>query len=151
MNPCRLNPCVEEGSLCVPRTVGIDESGTPVYNYTCTDTCMRQPSGLDYKGSLSHSRSGKRCVLWREAAKQHSYLERTLARYFEFYRLYYNYEVGNMETSVIGDTNYCRGVMYPVVQKNVGPWCYVAANNSQLVRELCDVNYCPDTGKMSKL
>ena len=147
MNPCRLNPCVEEGSRCVPRSEGLSESGTTVFNYTCTDPCMRQPSGIDYSGSLTSSDSGKRCALWREAAKQHSFLERRLNQYVYLNMRYFR---RGIETTVIGDTNYCRGVPWMNVEENVGPWCYVTANNSQLVRELCDVNYCPDAGKISK-
>ena len=145
LNPCRLTPC-EEGSLCVPRSAGTDGNGSSVFNYTCTDTCMRQASGFDYRGSLTRSRSGKTCALWREAAKQHPYLERRLQRYSSLYKLYIG-QKDDIETTAIGETNYCRGVKWDIVEENVGPWCYVTANNSELVREMCDVDYCPDAGK----
>ena len=150
LNPCRLNPCVEEGSLCVPRLAGTDESGTMVFNYTCTDTCMRQTTGLDYRGSLSRSRSGNTCTLWREVTKRLPYVERRLKEYSDLYKRYFS-QVGDVETWAIGDTNYCRGVMSTESMDNVGPWCYVTANNSDPIRELCDVNYCPDAGKIWKV
>ena len=128
----------------------MDESGTSMFNYTCMDTCMRQPTGLDYRGSLSRSRSGKTCALWREATKQeHSFLKVRLENYSRLYRKYFR-GVGDIETTV-HDTNYCRSLPWVTAQENVGPWCYVTANNSQLFRELCDVNYCPDAGKISKV
>ena len=109
---------------------------------------MRQPTGLDYRGSLNHSRSGKTCTLWREAEKQHYDVEWKLEEYSRLYKKYIP-GVGDIET-VVGNTNYCRGLLV-TAQENVGPWCYVTANNSQLVRELCDVNYCPDAGKISNV
>ncbi|XP_062298253.1 plasminogen activator, urokinase b [Scomber scombrus] len=81
---------------------------------TVKGTSCYKGMGLSYRGTVSRSESGRRCVDWD----------------LETRMLYMSGDVNS------GRHNYCRNVAY-----KERPWCYVR-RNQQLVWEYCDIQRC---------
>jgi len=95
--------CSEEESQCPPYTVDRIQLHYEERTYKLeNEGCFNQANGVDYRGELSTTTSGKTCQKWTDQTPQ------------EHSRLPENYPYGGL-----GDHNYCRN---PDAEPQ--PWCY---------------------------
>lgn len=92
-----------------------------VVSSSSVEDCIRDPSGVEYRGSQWRSSSGKLCVNWINTTR--------------------DYDIQNHADSDtgVGDHSFCRNP-----DATDRPWCYVSGTDGQLLREVCAIDSCQD-------